>query len=223
MARHFFAPLLISGVEDIERGTVDVYVTSDLGDDQPGQVIWKLTDLDGVTLSEGVTEVTVMGRQSQLMQTLQFSQQISAVGKRNLLLWLSLCVAGEQASSNLVTFARPKQLELRDPGFAASVRREGQDFKLTVTVERPALYTWLSLSHLNASFSKQLCPFAAGTASRNHDLRASRKHQPCHRPRAVAGMFADRHVSRRLDLHGKWTGHFVSAVQAIRHDARANP
>jgi beta-mannosidase len=30
MAKHFFAPLLVSGVEDAEKGTVEVHVTSDL-------------------------------------------------------------------------------------------------------------------------------------------------------------------------------------------------
>jgi beta-mannosidase len=153
MAKRFFAPLLVSGVEDIEAGTVDVYVTSDLGEDQSAQIRWNLTDLDGVTLSEGTDEVSLRGRQSQHVQTLDFSQQIDSYGKRNLLLWLSLCVAGEQVSSNLITFAKSKHLELRDPGFATDVRQDGENFKLTLTVERPALYAWISFCEFDAKLS----------------------------------------------------------------------
>ncbi len=164
MARRFFAPLLISGVEDIERGTVNVYVSSDAGNDQPAQIIWKLTRLDGTIVSEGNTDLTVMGRKSVCVQTLDFKREIEIEGKRNLLLWLSLCLADKVVSSNLVTFARPKHLELPNPGLKADVRRDEQNFKVTVTAERPSLYTWLTLSELDANFSDNFVHLLPGQA-----------------------------------------------------------
>lgn len=167
MARRFYAPLLISGVENIERGTVDVYAASDLADDQPAKVEWLLTDLDGAALAQGSTDVTVAGRQSQHLQTLELAEQIAAHGKRSVLLWLTLSTGGDlktvgAVSTNLVTFARPKHLDLRDPGFTVDVAQAGRDFTVTLTAVRPALYTWVSLTDLDATYSDNFVDLLPG-------------------------------------------------------------
>ena len=161
-AKRFFAPLLVTGVEDLERGTVDLYVTSDLGESQPAQLTWSLTDVDGKTIDSGTRELTVAVRQSQHVETLELAEQVKANGSRNVLLWLALSVGGKVVSTNLVTFARPKHLELRDPAFTANVKQDGQNFTVSLSAERPALYTWLTLSQLDAQFSDNFFDLAPG-------------------------------------------------------------
>jgi beta-mannosidase len=161
-AKRFFAPMLVTGVEDIERGTVQVYVTSDEGTDQPGQLSWMLSDVSGKTIDSGSCEITVSGRKSQHVETLDLLRQVKAHGSRSVLLWLTLSVGGKVVSTNVVTFARPKHLELSDPAFTANVRQDGQNFTVSLSVERPALYAWLSLSKLDAQFSDNFFDIAPG-------------------------------------------------------------
>ena len=162
MARRFFASFLVSGVEDVERGTVEIHVTSDAGEERAGTIEWKLTDLDGKPLAGDSITVAIPARATQLSHTLNLADQIKAHGARGSLLWLALSVDGEAVSTNLVTFARPKHLELGDPAFAVSIRQNGNDFTVTLSVERPALYTWLTLSDLDAAYSDNFVHIAPG-------------------------------------------------------------
>ncbi|MCX7030154.1 MAG: hypothetical protein NTU62_08550, partial [Spirochaetes bacterium] len=50
LARRFFAPVLVSGVEDPAGGTVEVHVTSDLREPFEGTVSWELTTVAGERL-----------------------------------------------------------------------------------------------------------------------------------------------------------------------------
>ena len=47
MAKHFFAPLMVSGVENVAEGRVEIHVTSDLREPVEGTVNWVVTDVDG--------------------------------------------------------------------------------------------------------------------------------------------------------------------------------
>jgi beta-mannosidase len=156
MARDFFAPLLLSGVEDIERGTVEVWVTSDFGKAVDAKIRWTLTDLDGAALASGEKDVTIEGRKSALVETLNLKEQIDAVGTRNALLWMSLVYDNMYISNNLVLFARPKHLELRTPTFKVHVwdKEANQDgFLIGITADCPSLYTWVSMPEIDASYS----------------------------------------------------------------------
>lgn len=153
MARKFYAPMLVSGVEDIERGTVEIHITSDAVEDAAGQVRWTLTDLEGKPLASDTLSVSIPARKTHKAHTLELAEQIKAHGARGVLLWLALDVNGETVSTNFVTFARPKHLELGAPNFVAAVRQAGDNFVVTLTAERPALYVWLTLSELDAAYS----------------------------------------------------------------------
>ena len=53
LARRFFAPVLVSGVEDPAAGTVEVHVTNDRREDAAGDVAWELTTAAGERLDGG--------------------------------------------------------------------------------------------------------------------------------------------------------------------------
>ncbi len=154
MAKRFYAPLLVSGVENLEKGTVEIHVTSDRLAPCNGQVRWILSDIHGQPLDQGTLPVAIAARANTLVETLDVSKQLKKYGPRCLLLWLELTVNGETASDNLVTFARPKHLELDAPNIAAEIRHVGQGtYELTLSTDKPALWAWASFDHLDAHLS----------------------------------------------------------------------
>jgi beta-mannosidase len=154
IARGFFAPLLVSAVEDGESGTVQVHVTSDLADPAVCLLRWKLTDLVGKVLRRGQQEVLAKSGRNTPVVALCFKQERERTGARNMLLWLELLAENKLASRNLVLFARPKHLELLDPQISTRIKagRNG-DFLVTIRARKPALWAWLALPsmHLNCS------------------------------------------------------------------------
>ena len=143
MARRFFAPVLLSAVEDLESNTVDLHITNDKLDPVDGLIRWRLTDLAGHVVDEGRIAVSVAASHTQKVSTLTLNGQVQTHGPRNLILWLDLTIDDEIVSSNLVTFARVKHLELADPGIQMRIS-VGERNIVTLEAAGPALYVWLS-------------------------------------------------------------------------------
>jgi beta-mannosidase len=166
MAKSFFAPLLVSGIEDVARGTVEIHVTSDLLTPVHANLQWVVTDIDGKVLRKGGRKVRAAERSSRRVAVLHLHDLTEAHEKRGLLVWMELKTPGQPASRNLVFFARPvkrprifpprpRHLDLsRKPGIRTKVeRRADGSFDLTVTTERPALWVWLELDKVDATMS----------------------------------------------------------------------
>jgi beta-mannosidase len=154
MARDFYAPLLVSGLEDWDLGTVELHVTSDLAEARDARVDWTLTDVAGDVLAEGSETVQAAPRADTTVRTLDLRELLDAQGRRRALLWLTLEVDGETVSTNLVTFCRPKHLELASPVIETSVRAlDDGAYSVTLSTDRPALWAWLELAEADARFS----------------------------------------------------------------------
>lgn len=154
MARHFYAPVLVSGLEDTEKGTVEIHGTNDLTQKQEGTLAWILTDAAGKIIVRDRSEVALRRLADTKLLTLELDEALAEYGPRDLLLWLDLNVKGGPRSENLVTFARPKGLELQTPKLrpAVKTRKDGR-FEVTLKAERPALWAWLDLDGVDARFS----------------------------------------------------------------------
>ena len=120
-ARHFYAPALISGLEDEKTKSVAVFLTSDLPELQRGLLEWRVTGLQGTLLHDGTVAADVAPRKSQLVQTLDLQSLAQQHGQNSLLVWLTLEIGGREASRNLVMFAPPKELDLVDPALKTEV------------------------------------------------------------------------------------------------------
>ncbi len=153
MARAFNAPLLVSGVEDIAKGTVEVHVTNDRREARTARVVWTLTDAQGTPLADDSFTVEAPALANTLAVTLDLSGYLETLGPRNALLWLELETEGEPRSTNLVLFARPKHIELAEPGITATVAEDDDAFTVTLTAERAALWCWLELADADARLS----------------------------------------------------------------------
>ena len=71
MARRFYAPLIISGVEDLERGTAAIHVTGDRQHEEPGEVRWLVTRVNGQALADGSRPLVIPAQADLLVEDLK--------------------------------------------------------------------------------------------------------------------------------------------------------
>ncbi|NJN54215.1 MAG: hypothetical protein HC804_05320 [Anaerolineae bacterium] len=163
LAKHFNAPLLISGLEDAQAGTVQIHITSDRLTAVDGEASWQLMTVAGELLDHGHTAVTIPANQNSLVETLLLQEALAEHGPRRLLLWLTLQVAGQTISTNLVHFARPKHLELPNPQLEMQMVEEGHGrVQLTLTAHKPALFVWVESLTADVRFSDNFCHMQPG-------------------------------------------------------------
>ena len=166
MARNFFAPHLVSGVEDHDKGTVEVHVTSDCMAATAGTVNWVVTDVSGKRLAQGSKEVRMAAHASRKATTLKLKDVLAEVGVRDVIVWLALKVGRRTVSTNLVTFSKPKHLDLLKPQITTQISA-GKDpsFKVTLKTKRPALWAWLSLDRADIRCSDNFVHVRPGVAT----------------------------------------------------------
>ena len=153
MARKFYSPTLVSGLENTKDGTIELFVTSDLLESHYGKLSWNVTDLAGKTLSQDSLRVKIPSRKSEKVKTLTLKEQIQNLGANGFLTWLKLEVDGRTVSENLVLLALPKELRLPDPKLVASVEKSGDGFLVTIQSKTPALWVWLGLENEDAKYA----------------------------------------------------------------------
>lgn len=153
LARRFYAPVLVSGVEDAATGKVDVYVTSDRSSACQGKLTWTVTDVAGKALVSGSCNAAIPARGSQVVQSITLGDQLKSPGIKGTMVWLKLEVDGRVESENLVTLAYPRDLDLLDPRVTASISESKAGYTVTLHAVHPALWTWLELEGADARFS----------------------------------------------------------------------
>ncbi len=145
IARRFYAPQLVSAVEDPEACTAEIHVTADPGYGDAATVNWFATTSDGKTVDEGVLETKLPNGGSKRVRILKFDKLLKDHGHRNVILWLELTVDGKLVSTNYALFARPKQMTIA-PTSSISVTtkslRNGT-FRVTLKSKKPILWAWL--------------------------------------------------------------------------------
>jgi beta-mannosidase len=160
MARRFFAPLMISGVENIDAQTVEVFVTSDLQIETAGIAKWTVSDLQGNTLTQGKESVIIEERTSKQVITLNVAEQVKSHGVRDILIWLELEIDGDIVSDNLVLMNRPKHFYLIPPNIHVTTASDGDIHSVTLRSNVPALYVWLE--NPDSKFSDNFFHLQAG-------------------------------------------------------------
>ncbi|RLC86719.1 MAG: glycoside hydrolase family 2 protein, partial [Chloroflexi bacterium] len=159
-ARRFYAPVLLSA-ED--WGTeVALHVTSDLTDEWQGTVRWSLETLEGEVLEAGEEAVTVPALSSVRVCELDFSDQISAENRREVVLVYELWQGDERLSMGLLPFVATKHLELTDPELRYTVRETDGGFEVEVTAQRLARFVWLELDGADVVFDDNYFDLPAG-------------------------------------------------------------
>ena len=148
MAKKFFAPVLVSGVEDLNARSIDIHVTSDLPKVRELTLGWVVTDARGAELVAGEKAIRTPRNGDRRAHVLSLASLLEEHSERDLLVWLEIRDGDVRLSDNLVTFARPKHLELSGtPRVRASVTAAGKDrFAVTLRSEEAALWVWMELT-----------------------------------------------------------------------------
>ncbi len=165
-SRHFFAPVLVSGIPDPATGKAELFVTSDRQTDVSGELHWRVTDLAGKELLIGSRTIAILARTSRMAHTLDLSDLVMAHGAANLLIWPTVLVQGHRVAENTLFFTRPLELKLHKPTFASTTRGSGRHFHLRVATDTPALWFWAELRNAGAMYSDNfihLCPGGTST------------------------------------------------------------
>ncbi len=154
-AKRFFAPVLISGVEDKDNITVEIHISNDTLKQQKGKVEWKLVNLSGDVETGGQFDAIVAANTSAKVYTLDIADAVKdAGGTREVVLFYSFIVDGEQISSNTTYFERPKHMKLQSPKYETSAKKLGvNEFELTLKADKPALWVWPDLDGITAKYS----------------------------------------------------------------------
>ena len=155
MARHFFAPTLLSAVEDLEAQTVGLHITHDLPfDDTGGTVHWQAVSAEsGAVLKAGTAAATFAGPASQEVGEIDLSDLLSDHPLRAILIKMELEVDDVIVSSNMVHLARPKHLLLSRPDLTFNIVEGDGEATIMVVTDRPALWTWFELDGSADPFS----------------------------------------------------------------------
>ena len=155
MAKEFYAPVLISGVEDSQKGIVDIHITNDRQETISGQVIWTIFDVQGGLVEKGKIPATIPPRQNVFVDQLQLGDYLEEYGARQLLVQLDFQEAGRTISKNTVLFVRPKHLELQAPDIKVFVQEmDDHQYQVQLKSALPALWIWLEIEGGGARFSK---------------------------------------------------------------------
>jgi beta-mannosidase len=154
MAKKFYAPVLVSGLEKPESGTVEVHISSDLQKAVTGTLLCKVTRVDGSVLDKSEQMVKIPANGCRKVVTLRLRKFIDKYTERDVVVWLYLLDSnGEEISRNFVSFCRPKYMKLEEPEIKVTVRKhESGAFSVGLKAKRPALWAWLELDGYDAQF-----------------------------------------------------------------------
>lgn len=155
MAKKFFAPVLVSGVEDAEKQSVDIHVSCDAKASHSGELRWMLIDVSGKTVRKGTKAVRMKSDTAKKIATVSFASEAKKQDLRNTMLWLELYDKhGRLVSDNFVTFKTYKHIDLQEPGLTTTVKQRADGaLTLGIKAKRPALCVFAKLDGVDAVFS----------------------------------------------------------------------
>jgi beta-mannosidase len=98
-----------------------------------------------------------------LVKQLDLRELAEKFGANNLLVWLKLEVSGQPVSENLVTLVFPKEVPLVDPQLTTQIKKTGNSFRVTLKSDAPALWAWVTLKDVDASYSENFAHVRPGS------------------------------------------------------------
>lgn len=183
-ARRFFSPVMVSLLEDHDKGAVEVHLSNHRPAAFKGRVHWRITDCAGTVLDEATLtaevpsqanrEVTRLdctalrekGGKARLPLEIRGHERIPMAGDRDLLVWATVEEDGEELSRNIAFFAKPKHLLLRDPCIQVSTTEVNGQPAVDLEAKHPSLWTRLSLRGEDGRFSDNYLHLSPGLPAR---------------------------------------------------------
>jgi beta-mannosidase len=150
-ARRFFAPVLVSPVE--ENGHVKVFVVSDRRADARARLTVRLVDFDGKELLRREEDVVVKANSSEVAWAGEKRDILRGLDPARLVLVAELREGATTLSRNLMWFGKTKDLALPPPELQVAVEARGADASVRVTARRFARAVYLSTAAGEGAFS----------------------------------------------------------------------
>lgn len=161
--KHAYAAVALSGLTDPVKGTANLWVVNDRPAAKSGAITWSLLRLDGSQVAKGAARVAVpAGTSSVHATTLDLGQYVQKEGAANLILSARLRTPGEPDSETTLLFARPKDLNLKDPAIKATIAPAPGGFAVSLLSTSPALDAWLDLPDADADYSDNFVSLMPG-------------------------------------------------------------
>lgn len=154
MTKRFFSPILISILEDTKSKKCEIHLTNDRLTKIEGVAKWSLYTLQGDCVCKGHIKCEMGKNATGLIGELDFAEESSKYGKRNLILFVSYIEKGKIISQNTAYFVRPKHLMLEAPEIKISVTKVKEcEFVVQLSSNRPALWVWAEVKDIVCRFS----------------------------------------------------------------------
>jgi beta-mannosidase len=164
-ARRFFAPVLVSPVE--EGGSVRVFVVNDRRTDVRAKLTLRVLDLDGKELARRAHDVVSKANTSVALLVAARKDLLGAAEPSRVVLVAELheAAGGPLLSRNLLFFAKTKDLALPAPELQVAVEARGADLAVRVTAKRFARGVYLSTTSGAGTFSDNFFDLLPGESA----------------------------------------------------------
>ena len=174
-AKRFFAPILVSLVEDAETNAVEVHCSNHRRKDIEAEVRWEVVGVDGDVLEAQTTTIQCASQSNTHVTTIDLAGRSASGGSRRFVVFAEATVGGERVSTNATSLVRPKHLELRNDPITSVVRAGDQGPEIVLTTAVPVLFVRLELTDADCRFSDNFFHLAPGSeaviaASPSEDL-----------------------------------------------------
>jgi beta-mannosidase len=168
MAKRFFAPVLLSILDDGPR--MGIHVTNDTIDAWQGTARWTLEMLSGEALASGEEPVNAPALAATHVKALDFAEavvadQIPGVlggNRRDMIFTCELWQDDRLIARNIASFAPNKHLALVDPGLSIEVTRKAAQLTIELTAGSLARFVELELEGTDTVFSDNYFDIPAG-------------------------------------------------------------
>ncbi len=144
-AKRFFAPEMVSIIENEETQKLEIYITSDDATEVPGTVtVTSWHARTGEELDNKSFEITKPSRGSKLAATCDVCINKDIATSRDIIFQVEVEHSGAVVSENMATWVRPKHLNLSKPLYQTTVGCDDEErIYVDVSSDYPALWTWL--------------------------------------------------------------------------------
>jgi beta-mannosidase len=162
-ARRFFAPVLVSPVE--EGGRVQVFVVSDRLADTRAHLAVRLVDFDGKELSRHEQDIVAKANTSGVAWTGSKRDLLRGVDPARVVLVAEVREGASVLSRNLMMFEKTRDLALPPPELSVAVEARGADASVRVTAKRFARAVYLATADGQGSFSDNFFDLLPGESA----------------------------------------------------------
>jgi beta-mannosidase len=150
-ARRFFAPVLVSPVED--NGTVQVFVVNDRRDDVRARLAVRLVDFDGKELFRREADIVAKANTSSVAWSVGKRELLRGIDPAHVVLVAEVREGASVLSRNLIFFEKTRDLALPPPELKVNVEARGATTQVRVTARKLARAVYLSTADGEGTFS----------------------------------------------------------------------